>query len=113
MLGAAIKKNPFTAAERLYPVEMPYATDDIYTMSMEIPKGYVVDELPKSTRLNFNEDEGMFEYLISADKEYIQLRCGLVFRKATYANGDYQSLRDFYSFIVKKEAEQIVFKKIK
>ncbi len=57
MLGAAIKNNPFTAAERLYPVEMPYTTDDIYTLMMEIPKGYAVDELPKSTRLNFNESD--------------------------------------------------------
>jgi len=80
---------------------------------MEIPKGYKVDEIPKSVKLALNEDEGMFEYLITADKEYIQMRRRLVLKKANFANEDYDTLRQFYTFIVKKEAEQIVFKKIK
>jgi len=113
MLEEGIKKNPFSAAERFYPVEMPYTIDDIYSLTMEIPKGYQIDELPKSARVNFNEDEGMFEYLISADKELIQMRCKLLLKKANFVNEDYQTLREFYAFIVKKEAEQIVFKKIK
>ncbi|MBL0359353.1 MAG: DUF3857 domain-containing protein [Chitinophagaceae bacterium] len=113
MLGEAIQKNPFIAAERFYPVEMPYTFDDTYALTMDVPKGYVVDEIPKSVRLMFNENEGMFEYLISGSKESIQMRCRLVLKRATYTNEDYQSLRDFYAYIVKKEAEQIVFKKIK
>ncbi len=113
LLSEAIKVNPFKAAERFYPVEMPFTSDNIYSFTMEIPKGYQIDELPKSARINLNENEGMFEYLISADKDYIQLRCRLVIRRATFLNEDYQTLRDFYAYIVKKEAEQIVFKKIK
>ena len=113
MLTEAIKKNPFTAAERFYPVEMPYTIDEIYTLRMEVPKGYKIDELPKSVRTIFNEDEGMFEYLISEVSNIIMMRTRLQLKKANYTNEDYQSLRDLYSFIVKKEAEQIVFKKIK
>jgi len=113
MLTEAIKKNPFVAAQRYYPVEMPYREDDVYTLHMDIPKGYKVDELPKSVRFNLNDDEGMFEYIIFADAENIQMRCRVVLRKANFVNEDYESLREFYSFIVKKEAEQIVFKKIK
>ncbi len=113
MLDEAIKKNPFVAAERFYPVEMPYTRETVYNLAMQIPKGYQVDELPKSAKVNFNEDEGMFEYLISADKELIQMRCRLIFKRANFINEDYQTLRDFYAFVVSKEAEQIVFKKIK
>jgi hypothetical protein len=40
------------------------------------------------------------------------LRSTLLLSKATYVNEDYQVLRDFYTFVVRKEAEQIVFKKI-
>ena len=112
-LGETIKKNPFTAAERFYPVEMPYTQNDVYSLNMEIPAGYKVDELPKSTRIMLNEDEGMFEYLISNDGSNIQMRSRLVIKKANFLNEDYQTLRDFYAFIVNKEAEQIVFKKIK
>ena len=113
MLSEAITKNPFVAADRFYPVEMPYTIHDIYNFTMEVPKGYKVDELPKSVRVNLNGNDGMFEYLISSDKEYIQFRCKLLLSKATYVNEDYQFLRDFYALVVKKETEQIVFKKIK
>ncbi len=112
LLTEATTKNPFAAAERFYPVEMPFTFDDIYTLTMQIPKGYKVDELPKSVRYKFNEDEGMFEYMISADKETISFRRRLFLKRATFVNEDYEYLREMYSFIVKKEAEQIVFKKI-
>lgn len=107
------KVNPFKAAERFYPVEMPYSMNETYIFNMEVPKGYKVEEIPKSTRVKFNEDEGMFEYLISASGNYIQLRAKLKLNKATFYPDDYQSLRDFYAFVVKKESEQIVLKKIK
>jgi hypothetical protein len=113
MMGEATKKNPFISAERYYPVEMPYTIDETYSFNMEIPKGYAIDELPKSARVMLNEDEGMFEYLISATETTIQMRRKLQIKKATYSNEDYQTLRNFFGFMVSKEAEQIVFKKIK
>jgi uncharacterized protein YfkK (UPF0435 family) len=92
---------------------MPYVSDDVYVLNMEIPKGYVVDELPKSTRIMLNENEGMFEYLISKSEESVQMRCRLQISRANFTNEDYQTLRDFYAFVVKKQSEQIVFKKKK
>ena len=113
MLSQILKKNPLVSAERLYPVEMPYVTNEVYVLNMEIPEGYVVEELPKSSRVKFNEDEGMFEYIINKDDKYVQLRCRLSLEKTQYLPEDYPSLRDFYSYVVQKESEQIVFKKKK
>jgi len=113
LLNYGIKQNPFTSAERLYPVEMPYKANDIFSLNMEIPKGYKVDELPKSTRVKLNDDEGMFEYIITNNDSRIQLRSKIVLEKANFMPEDYETLRNFYGHIVKKHAEQIVFKKIK
>jgi len=60
-----------------------------------------------------NGDEGFFEYLLQAEEGIIQIRSRLVIKKANFTNVDYTTLRDFYAEVVKKEAEQIVFKKIK
>ncbi len=113
MLAEQQKDNPFVAAERYYPVEMPYCWDENYVLSMEVPKGYEVDELPKSARVKLNEDEGMFEYLIVNNDNRIQMHCKVSLKKAVYDPEDYQTLRDFFAYVVKKESEQIVFKKIK
>ena len=113
MLTEAYKSNPFKALKRLYPVEMPFKTNEVYIFQMEIPEGYAVDEMPKGARIKFNETEGMFEYLIAKKGNSIQLRCTLKMNKANFNSEDYETLRDFYGFIVQKQSEQIVFKKIK
>jgi hypothetical protein len=113
LLTEAYKNNPFASLTRNYPVEMPYKTKETINLTMEIPKGYKVDELPKSAKVSLNEDEGMFEYLIQADASTISLRCTIDVKKANFAAEDYDSLREFYSYIVKKQSEMIVFKKVK
>jgi transglutaminase-like putative cysteine protease len=105
------RENPFKAAERKYPVEMPYLQDEMYVFSMDIPDGYVLDEMPKSARVALNENQGSFEYLIGQQGNMIQLRCHLKLNKATFSPDDYSTLRDFYAYVVKKEAETIVLKK--
>jgi hypothetical protein len=111
MLSEATKENPFKSAKRYYPVEMPYTMQEIYVLDMEIPEGYVVDELPKSARILLNEDEGMFEYLISSDGKNIRLRSKITLNRSTFDPEDYETLREFFAFIVKKHGEQIVLKK--
>jgi hypothetical protein len=113
MLTGEMKENPFKAAVRTYPVEMPNAMDETYSLMMDIPAGYVVDELPKSAKVLYNTDEGFFEYLMIKNDEQIQFRTRIKLKKATYTPEDYASLRDFFAFIVKKQGEQIVFKKKK
>jgi hypothetical protein len=113
LLGEAMKKNPFASATRLYPVEMPYTFDETFILDMEIPKGYLVDEMPKSVRYKFNEDEGMFEYLFSKTAEKIQMRCRMWIKKTVFSQDDYNDLREFFAFAIKKQGEQVVFKKQK
>jgi hypothetical protein len=112
MMSEGYKTNPFKSAERKYPVEMPYTSDEIYSLRIQIPTGYKVDEIPKSAKVNLNGNDGYFEYLLAIDGEYIALRSRVKINKANFSPDDYQSLRNFYDLIVKKHAEQIVFKKI-
>ncbi|MDI3319560.1 DUF3857 domain-containing protein [Pinibacter soli] len=113
MLTEAYKENPFTAAERNYPVEMPYSFDETYVLNIEVPQNYVIDEIPKPAKVAFNDSEGYFEYLISKSENLIQMRTRVYFNKTNFQPEEYQNLREFFSCIVKKESEQIVLKKKK
>ncbi len=106
-----IKKNPFSTSTRAYPIEMPYTIDKHVVVNMEVPTGYVIDEIPKSARVKLNDDEGMFEYIVGVNGNNIQLRCRLQINRAVFEKEDYETLQNFYSYVIKKEAEQIVFKK--
>ncbi|HWB24482.1 MAG TPA: DUF3857 domain-containing protein [Chitinophagaceae bacterium] len=109
--ATVINKNPFTTEKREYPVEMPSCTQNVYILNMEIPAGYQIDELPKSVRIKLGESDGYFEYIAVAANNHVRIRCTTIINRANFDAGYYQTLRDFFTFIVKKESEQIVFKK--
>ena len=112
MMGEELKENPFKSAERFYPVEMPYTVDETYNLQMEVPKGYVVDELPKQVVVKFNDEEdATFEYRLSVSGDNLSFRTRLVIKKAFFLPEEYETLREFFALIVKKQNEQIVFKK--
>lgn len=112
MLTEGVKSNPFTSAQRLYPVEMEYPYDETYLLRLEIPAGYVVDELPKQQIVKLNPDgDGAFEYRIAEADGAISLRSRILIKRANFDPEEYDALRTFFSHIVKKHAEQIVFKK--
>jgi hypothetical protein len=111
MFNDASKENPLQSEKRLYPVEMPYAQDEVYVLNMEIPKGYQVEELPKSAKVQLNETDGLFQYSVQKMGNSIQFLCKLIIHKAIFQPDEYEALRNFYAFIVKKQSEMIVFRK--
>jgi hypothetical protein len=112
MFTEGIKENPFKSAQRFYPVEMPYAVDETYLLRLDVPKGYVIDELPKQLMLKLNEqNDGMFEYRISESNGIISMRSRLRITRAYFLPEEYEMLREFFNYVVKKHNEQIVFKK--
>jgi len=104
--------SPFISEERHYPVEMPYCIDNSYVLSMEIPSGYAVDQLPSSQRILMDDSSGFFEYNVSQDGHTINFHTVLRLNKAVYPLEEYTGLRKFFSLIANKEKEQIIFKKI-
>lgn len=114
MFGEGFKENPFKSAERFYPIEIPYTMDQTFNLQLEIPNGYEVDELPKSIVVKLNEEnEGMFEYRISQSTNNISFRSRIKLSRANFQPDEYEMLREFFNLVVKKHAEQIVFKKKK
>ncbi|MFV0604345.1 MAG: transglutaminase domain-containing protein [Niabella sp.] len=113
MFSEGVKNNPFKSADRKYPVEMLFKIKDLFVLNMEVPKGYVVDEVPKSERVALNDQEGSFDYIIQVSNNRIMLQSKINLNKANFKVEDYQTLRDFFGHIAKKHSELIVFKKVK
>ncbi|HEX6191187.1 MAG TPA: transglutaminase domain-containing protein [Chitinophagaceae bacterium] len=112
MFGEGYKENPYKSVQRFYPIEMPFKIDEIFTLQIEVPKGYVVEEMPKSLVVKANEaGDAAFEYRLSQTGSTIVLRSRLSFQRTWFSPEEYEILREFYSIVVKKHNEQIVFKK--
>ena len=85
MFGEGYKKNPFKSAERFYPVEMPYTMDETFILSMDVPAGYVVDELPKQMLAKYDEQgQSFFEYRIQQSGNTISMRSRIKINRAFF-----------------------------
>lgn len=112
IISDAWKENPFKAANRMYPVEMPYTFDEVYLLRMDVPAGYEIDELPAQVKMRLNEkDDGYFEYLVSHSEGVISMRTRLRMSRSYFLPEEYETLREFFAMVVDKQSEQIVFKK--
>ena len=112
ILHERMNANPLSDPDRDYPVEMPYRVDNNYVLIMDIPKGYAVDQLPKSVHYILQDSSCSFEYQLHLEGGSIDFRMRLRLLKAIYPVEQYPALRDFFAQVVQKEKEPIVFKKI-
>lgn len=110
--GEGYSKNPFVNTNRSYPVEMPYAQEEVILSTIDVPTGYVIDELPKQMKVNLDEKgKSFFEYRISTSNNKISFLCRIKITKSFFPPEEYPVLREFFNLVVKKQGEQIVFKK--
>ncbi|WP_420387473.1 DUF3857 and transglutaminase domain-containing protein [Roseivirga sp.] len=106
-----VDENPFKLETREFPVDFIASQRFTYSMTLNIPEGYVVDELPEQAAMALPGNAGIFRYLIQNQGESIMIRCQLNLMKPLFTSIDYPALREFYNQVVQKEAEQIVLKK--
>jgi hypothetical protein len=113
MMGEGEEKNPFLSTERKFPVDFGAITEENFIANYTIPAGYVVEEIPKGTRVSLPDDGGRFSYLVNTIPEEgkISISSKITFKKTTYFAEEYELLKKFYDQIVQKHAEQIVLKK--
>ena len=104
--------NPFKTEDRTYPVEMPYPSNYQYVLTLSIPEGYKVEELPKNVNLIVPPYDTRFIYQISSDEKTIRLTVRIQINKTVYPAESYKFLKTFFAQISTKLEDMIVLKKI-
>ncbi len=104
--------NPFKSPSRTYPIEFPFPSTENYTLTLTLPKGYKIDEMPKSVSNIFQGGEAGFHYAITQIEDKINLRIKIQIRKAVYESKYYDQLKELFAQIAAKLDEPIVLKKI-
>ena len=112
MLGQGEKENPFKLESRMYPVDFGAPIDETYICRFTIPDGYELDEIPKGLAVNLPEKAGRFMYVVQQQGKVVQVMSKVSISKPVFYAPEYDFLKEFYSQIIAKHAEQIVLKKV-
>lgn len=103
--------SPFTDENRTLPVEFPFPISERHSIQVDLPEGYVVEEMPKSIILQMPNKDMMAR--IKCNQSGNQIIISYSFnRKAMIYNFDqYTFLRDFRAALESKTNEMVVLKK--
>ncbi|MFN8303676.1 MAG: DUF3857 domain-containing protein [Saprospiraceae bacterium] len=107
-----IDENPFKSQKRLYPVNFPYPFRAQYILTLHLPSGYVVEELPAGANLVLPNDGGKILYNASAaSPQTLSVNLKFSLKQLDFMPEEYGTVRMFFDQLGSKIEEQIVLKK--
>jgi len=113
ILHTTWQENVFKSPERYYSIDFFYPSKELYRMTLSIPPGYVVEDLPANLTLKMPNKEAVFTYLIIQEDEHtLKIKSHINIKEVYYTPAVYPDIRAFIDIMVNKLKEQIVLKKV-
>lgn len=105
------EENPFKLETREYPVDYGSPFENLYFVKVLLPDGYTIEEAPKSKAMTLPGSAAKYLYNVVQAGNTISISSSLAINQSLFTQEEYPHLREFYSQLVAKQAEQIVLKK--
>ena len=105
-------KNPFTQEKRQMGIYFGYPTQEKVSLNLDIPEGYIIESLPKPTRISTEDKAITYIFNISHDNNKIQISCLKEINNSIFAADEYNGLKDIFQKMLESQNEKIVLKKI-
>lgn len=105
-------ESPFKQSDRQLPVEFSYKEKVNVNVLIDIPEGYVVDELPQSTRLATQEKQLTGLYHIVQQGNKVNLRYNFTLGQLLFIKEQYPELQHFWELLAEKNNALMILKKI-
>lgn len=107
-----VEKNPFTQTERKLPVEYSFAEQINLSISLALPEGYVVDEMPQPLQIKTSDGGATCRYNLAVENNRLTVTYFFVSNKLLYLPSEYSELQNFWRVVTEKNNEMIVLKKL-
>ena len=106
------EQNPFRRESRDFAVDFGVAQEETTLITLTLPAGYELAEVPKSAVLELPGGSGHFHYSAeAATAGTVQLVARFYLRDTVYPAVAYASLRELYRLLLSKQAEKLVIRK--
>jgi hypothetical protein len=103
--------NPFASESRKFPIDLNPPNERVYTIKVELPEKYTVEEIPKPNNFTLPNNSARFTYSVAKHDKFLFITAQLVYNRVIYQPEEYPSLREFNSLISSRQSELIVLKK--
>ncbi|MGH1339849.1 MAG: DUF3857 domain-containing protein [Aureispira sp.] len=107
----SFEENPFKLEKRVYPVEIPYPFSEQFVLNVDLPEGYIVEELPESAKVVLPNKGGSFLYMVKQNGQRLQIIRKIKINQLQFNTEEYTDIKTFFDLIIEKSEEQVVLKK--
>ncbi len=105
------KENPFKMEKRDYPVEFATPMKQAYTLQINLPEGYELEETPEPLRLVLPDKSASYIYSVRAIGQTIVINSIYERRKVQYLPNEYVYLKAFYDEMIARQSTNLIIKK--
>ncbi len=106
-----VEENPFKKAQRDFPVEFSYPFSQQQLVKVEIPKGYVIDEIPEAVNLMLPDGKGHYRYITNVSDSIITAVSTTNISSVYYTPEEYDKIKELFQAMVDATNANIVLKK--
>lgn len=103
------RESPFTATERILPIEFPYKQSEMQNVMITLPEGYVVEEVPKPIVIKLDGATASIACKVLGNMVNMQYKVSI--DKTLFASTEYQNLKGFFDKLVESNKLIITLKK--
>ncbi|WP_299710319.1 hypothetical protein [uncultured Tenacibaculum sp.] len=103
--------NPFKLKERKFPVDFGHAWSKAFNITIKIPEGYEVSQLPKTKAISLPNKGGRAILNVKTTGDQIKIYNKLFFSKAVYNEIEYHYIKKLYNEVINMQSSYIEFKK--
>lgn len=104
----AMEDNPLESKTRYFPVEYSINRANTEEITLTLPDGIVVEELPRST---VNRQRGIsYVNMWKQEGDVITIQRQYMRRKVTFSTAEYQTLREFFQSVIQSDQKQLVLR---
>lgn len=110
-LFTGIGKNPFIEEDRVMDIDFDYPKSYAITGAYVLPDNYVVNELPKNTKMILPDTSITLTRMTQQDGNVITYKFTLIFNTSGYTAESYPYIKEFFKQLYNILDERIVLKK--
>ncbi|GEO02646.1 hypothetical protein AAE02nite_03100 [Adhaeribacter aerolatus] len=103
------EKNPFTAKERTYPVDLGAPIETMLTINLQYPTEFQLGGLPAPITLALPNGGGRFMFQVQSLGDKVVLNSLISLSKPVYSPEEYGYLKELFSKIVQSYQTNLVF----
>lgn len=110
-LFAGLEKNPFIAESRVMDIDFYYPKSYVISGTYALPDDYIVNELPKNTKMLLPDTSILLTRIVQHDGNIISILFKLDFNSSGFTAEGYPYIKEFYKKMYEILDERIVLKK--